>query len=365
MLIFAVYRAFKAVHILLQKQVHRPFLKRYLKRDDILRNINGCDAALSDALSLFSVRIRLFATKNNSLIVSTQMSIQIRTLRQLQQAEARRMADTDRLIASLTPQQNKVDVDVDATPKQKPRELPMETAPPSYTKAVSESTGASSKSSSVTKTSSTTSSGKPAVETVQSPPPTPDSHLADVDASQLTVHATPSPDEVREELAKIVEIQNTFDHELDLEDLRALMREALATSSDAEMLRVLQVKREDIAEAMKTLQRALETEREKEEVDQTGPEDARSSEESIEPEGKATDKPSALGLSGLRRRLTIDSVTTRTSKKSKGSKAARQSIRGDRDTLDREFIETGIDALRRLSRGQDINLPNWTITRYV
>ena len=52
--------SFKGVHVLLQKQVHRPFLKRYLKRDDILRSINGCDRALNDALSLFSVN-QLFA----------------------------------------------------------------------------------------------------------------------------------------------------------------------------------------------------------------------------------------------------------------------------------------------------------------
>ncbi|KAL5525571.1 hypothetical protein ACEPAG_6907 [Sanghuangporus baumii] len=343
--------AFKSVHVLLQKQVHRPFLKRYLKRDDILRNINGCDAALSDALSLFS------------------MSIQIRTLRQLQAAEAQRKADTDRLIASLTPQQNKVDVDIDATPKQKSRELPPDTAPPPYTKTVSGNTDSSSKSGSLTNTSSTISSGKPVVETVQSPPPTPDSHLADVDASQLTIHAAPSPEEVREQLAKIVEQQNTIDHALDLADLRVLMREALATSSDAEMLRVLQVNREDIAEAMKTLQRALEKERQKEEeAGEVNAETARISEESIEAGAESTDKPGALGLTGLRRRLTMDSVTTRTSKKSKNSKTdgrtTRQSVRSDRDTLDREFIETGIDALRRLSRGQDINLPNWTITRY-
>jgi abelson tyrosine-protein kinase 1 len=35
-----------------------------------------------------------------------------------------------------------------------------------------------------------------------------------------------------------------------------------------------------------------------------------------------------------------------------------------KDTLDREFIETGIDALRRLSKGTDLGLPSWTITRY-
>lgn len=53
--LFCMFRSFTSVLFLLQKQVHRPFLKRYLKRDDVLRSINVCDAALNDALGLFSV----------------------------------------------------------------------------------------------------------------------------------------------------------------------------------------------------------------------------------------------------------------------------------------------------------------------
>ena len=42
-----------------------------------------------------------------------------------------------------------------------------------------------------------------------------------------------------------------------------------------------------------------------------------------------------------------------------------RAARAPRDTLDREFIETGIDALRRLSgAGAASALPSWTITRY-
>jgi len=39
----------------MQRQVNRPFIKRYLKRDDILRAIQGCDAELNNALNMFSV----------------------------------------------------------------------------------------------------------------------------------------------------------------------------------------------------------------------------------------------------------------------------------------------------------------------
>jgi abelson tyrosine-protein kinase 1 len=48
--------AFTQVHEFLHRQATRPFLKRYLKRDEILRSIAGCDAALLSALALFSVR---------------------------------------------------------------------------------------------------------------------------------------------------------------------------------------------------------------------------------------------------------------------------------------------------------------------
>jgi hypothetical protein len=48
-------RAFTDVLYFLTKMGHRPFLKRYLKRDEILFNIASCDAALNDALGLFGV----------------------------------------------------------------------------------------------------------------------------------------------------------------------------------------------------------------------------------------------------------------------------------------------------------------------
>ena len=297
-----------------------------------------------------------------------QLSIQIRTLRQLQAAEAQRKADTERLLATLTPLAS--NVDLDKTPKQKAIALPPEPSPPPYTITSSGGTDNSTgtfqtQQDSITTSSGGRTSGQPS-ETAQSPPPTPDSQDPMAKASHLSLHPPPAPEEVRAQLTSLVERQNSLDHALDLQDLRSLMREALATSSDAEMLHVLQINREDIAEAMKTLQRALEAEREKEESDETesgSPE--MESEETAEADSQS--KGGALGLMGLKRRLTMDSVTTMATRKSKTSKkedqGSRRSGKSDRDTLDREFIETGIDALRRLSRGQDINLPSWTITR--
>ena len=50
------YSAFNDVLELIEKLNSRPFLKRYLKREEIQQEIVQCDALLTDALSLFSVR---------------------------------------------------------------------------------------------------------------------------------------------------------------------------------------------------------------------------------------------------------------------------------------------------------------------
>lgn len=50
-----ILRSFEGVHHFLIKQSNRPFLKRYLRRDETLRDISNLDSSLRDALSLFSV----------------------------------------------------------------------------------------------------------------------------------------------------------------------------------------------------------------------------------------------------------------------------------------------------------------------
>jgi len=57
------------VHVFLQKQAERPFLKRYLKRDEILRQISGCDASLSDSVSAFSVRLSVVPWGDLSMVL--------------------------------------------------------------------------------------------------------------------------------------------------------------------------------------------------------------------------------------------------------------------------------------------------------
>ena len=53
-----IFRAFTEVLYFLTKLGHRPFLKRYLKRDEIQASITFCDALLNDALGMFGVSTR-------------------------------------------------------------------------------------------------------------------------------------------------------------------------------------------------------------------------------------------------------------------------------------------------------------------
>jgi abelson tyrosine-protein kinase 1 len=112
------------------------------------------------------------------------------------------------------------------------------------------------------------------------------------------------------------------------------MRAALAANDDAEMIDVLQIARSEMPEAIKTLQRALER----------VVEDNR-----VEAEESPIESPLLLRSEALQ---------------STNSGGDDTENRRTADTLDREFIESGIDALRRLSTGADLGLPSWTITRF-
>ena len=114
------------------------------------------------------------------------------------------------------------------------------------------------------------------------------------------------------------------------------MRTALATNDDASMIEVLQIARSEMPEAIKTMQRTLEH----------VVEDCRLE---ADESGFTLASPSSQGH--------LEGGGLQLSSTDSGSGSSG-------DTLDREFIETGIDALRRLSTGTDLGLPSWTITRY-
>ena len=122
----------------------------------------------------------------------------------------------------------------------------------------------------------------------------------------------------------------------DSADLRQLMRTALTTNDDADMIDVLQIARSEMPEAIKTMQRALEH----------VVEDSRL--EADESVSTLASPPSQGDVEGGELQLSPTNTGSGNSE----------------DTLDREFIESGIDALRRLSTGTNLGLPSWTITRY-
>ncbi|EMD32697.1 hypothetical protein CERSUDRAFT_143220 [Gelatoporia subvermispora B] len=306
--------AFAQVHRFLQKQNHRPFLKRYLKRDEVRRALRGCDDALDDALGMFS------------------MSIQIRILKQVMKAEEQRQADSQALIQRLlrTPQ--------GAALLGEP--LQNTAIPAGHLPA-------------------------PEFAAVPLPIPFPISgpELAPlIDPSgPLELHAESEEtadangDHIRKTLRTVAAAQDAHDAAYDTADLRALLRSALQANNDVSLLRVLQVGRDEMPEAIKTLQRALEREVERELQEE---EVAASEQQSQEPVQVETEVETAVseGVQTQTDRAALSRAQTSSSGRSGGSRRAR-------DTLDREFIETGIDALRRLS-GLEVSLPSWTITRY-
>ncbi|KAJ7367714.1 hypothetical protein DFH08DRAFT_4178 [Mycena albidolilacea] len=266
-------QTFTQVRDLLIKQAHRPFLKRYLKREETVREIAGCDTSLTDALARFS------------------LSVQMRILRQVKETEDRREAENRALIEALRAKQtNALGITVDEG----------QTTP------------------------------RPGLSALPAEHP----------------HA-----EVLPTLSSIQSTQNTLDFAHDTADLRALLRDALATSSDVDMLAVLQVGREEMPEALKTLQRALE----RVGVVTTPPTPLNA------PAGGPFQPvpPAYTARGGVPQR----SATLSSSESSDTSTGSSLGLTMPRDTLDREFIEGGIDALRRMSKGGEM-LPSWTITRY-
>ena len=166
------------------------------------------------------------------------------------------------------------------------------------------------------------------------------------------------PREVQKLLQDYRRQQNTRDRANDLADLRQLMRTALQTNNDATMIEVLQIARDEMPEAIKTLQRALEreVERERNSTSESSSSSADESSPVYRARGRASRAASVTIAALPQQRASMESSDMGTSSEISNAPVL--------DTLDREFIETGIDALRRLSQGTDLTVPNWTITRY-
>jgi abelson tyrosine-protein kinase 1 len=172
-----------------------------------------------------------------------------------------------------------------------------------------------------------------------------------VPQSPLTATHDLSPSQILPALTSLHSIQNSLDTAKDTADLRQVMRAALQTTSDAEMLEVLQVGHHEMPDAIKTLQRALEhiTERDDDGVEAppgNGVAIVKVNFKEVEEPGRPPKRSRTI--------YSTDSSSTSSSG---------HSLERMRDTLDREFIESGIDCLRRMSRGNETTLPSWTITK--
>ncbi|KAJ3553830.1 hypothetical protein NP233_g12558 [Leucocoprinus birnbaumii] len=286
--------AFDSVRRLLVKEAHRPFIKRYLKRDEIMRDIAQCDADIRAALDMFN------------------LSVSIRILKQTQESERKRYADTQALIAAMLSQKQE--------------------AAPSNALMLSGIT-----------------------EETASPPESPQFGASKPAVSTEGVSQM-SADQLRAAIASLQLAQNASDRAQDSENLRQLMRLALHTTRDADIMDILQIKRQDMPEAIKTLQRALERVCDRDRDVENPP--------SVAPTPTPTNKPPLYkrfsilkddkAISAQKRVGTFDSTSS-----GSGSLGAAKG-----DTLDREFLESGIEALVRMSRGFETNLPSWTITKY-
>ncbi|KAJ3557555.1 hypothetical protein NM688_g1411 [Phlebia brevispora] len=210
---------FKNILSILEKQNRRPFIKRYLKREEIRQELLWCDTLLNDALSLFDVRI-LF-----------------RIYSQLLEAEEQRQVDNNALMNQLLHTSPTGIASPYPPPYQPPDDsnaLALESvAPQSGTSSVSNILGLD----------------------LQSPDVSSQEHV--------TPPALPQKPSAEQMLSSINQYNARRNEEAFTRDaayLRQLLSTALATNDDMEMIRILQVDREEMPEALKALQRALEVE---------------------------------------------------------------------------------------------------------
>ncbi|KAF8209032.1 hypothetical protein K438DRAFT_257130 [Mycena galopus ATCC 62051] len=183
---------------LLAKLAHRPFLKRYLKRDETQRELEMCNILLTDTLSEFSLRL------------------QLRVLQQLQRLEVGRQLDAEELSKRRT-ELPRFGLGIVDSPLQ--MKIPL-THPPNDSKDM----------------------------------PTVPGSLEDTAGDPEAADDTA----ILRAIVQKSDVENKLDLVNDAADLRAVMRRAITQDSDMEMLRILQLDREELPEAMKILQRAVE-----------------------------------------------------------------------------------------------------------
>ena len=160
----------------------------------------------------------------------------------------------------------------------------------------------------------------------------------DLPLPSVALQSSPAdPESVHQMLHTLRSAQNSQDSARDEADWRQLMRTARDANNDFAIFEALQIEPGEIPEVIKTLERVRDR------IVKGGHPDTEESTTALpsppqEEAGKGNGPSVELG--------------------------DKNPSQCGADTLDREFIETGIDALQRLSQCTDLNLPNWTITWY-
>ncbi|KAH7911476.1 hypothetical protein BJ138DRAFT_1135374 [Hygrophoropsis aurantiaca] len=354
--------ALNEVYNFLTRLIRRPFIKRYLRRLEIMREIAACDRALADVLAMFGI------------------SIQVRILKQVQAVseESRKLAEEAhehyRLMQTRVyamdqgrPQLQLPSLDnalgLTGVGEQRPgfgvHPVPtlgllspsssMLSPPPVY--SLDQITPTQSNQGTEMLTPSFSHHSIPSSQIIL--PPSASSIQQIQISEQLTQAVVQHTSEALSPLLTLAELrttQNAVDSARDNAALRAALRKVMSSWSDEELIKQIQVGQEEIPEAIKTFRRALESLEDDEpdiqnEIDAIYP-------VRFEPDAAAVHAPGG-------------------SSSAPGETEARR-----RDTLDREFMESGIDAMTRLSSvqsqkaravGADVDpkdLPSWTITRY-
>ncbi|KAK1230169.1 hypothetical protein PQX77_006763 [Marasmius sp. AFHP31] len=192
--------SFTHFHDFLIEQNSQPFWARYLKRDDILRDIENCDKALNDALFLFNMRIQIRLMKNIKGISHSPDPRPDSSL--LLERDIERQSSADELGSEFE------DLDL--------RNLP--------------------------------SDGEPRSPSIVS--------LASVPLDDLAVEEAYN---IRNFLSTLQEHQNQLDRARDSSDIRQLLACALKSDTDREMIHVLQMGKHDMLHAIRYFLEAWET----------------------------------------------------------------------------------------------------------
>ncbi|KAH9848357.1 hypothetical protein C2E23DRAFT_889200 [Lenzites betulinus] len=198
-------------------------------------------------------------------------------------------------------------------------------------------------------------SGRKALQRLPLPAPSSSQDVATVTQSpsmdaDYDVPASEVAELIRTQLQVVTTLQNEQDAEHDTQSLWRRIEAALNTNSDHDLIRILQIRDDEIPEAIETLQRAI---KDKTKASASARRNA------------ATETSIPVG-SILSARSGSKSARAHTS--TIGTESSRQP--GDvrlrawpDDTLESRFMATSIEAMRRLS-SLEVKLPSWTITAF-